>query len=57
MTWSVSRVRTKPTPGGGLELDLAVTAPSGQSTTLNVSLSSRAADELRALLRELLPRA
>jgi hypothetical protein len=56
MSWSVSRVRTKPTPGGGLEVDLAVTSPSGESSTLTVSLSSRAADELRTLLRELLPR-
>ena len=56
MSWSVSRVRTKPTPGGGLEVDLAVTSPAGESTTLTVSLSSRVADELRTLLRELLPR-
>lgn len=57
MSWSVSRVRTKPMAGGGLELDLAVTTPSGEHTTMTVSISSRAADELRALLRELLPRA
>jgi hypothetical protein len=42
--------------GGGLELDLAVKTPSGEHTTMAVSISSRAADELRALLRELLPR-
>lgn len=56
MTWSVSRVRAKPTPGGGLEVDAAFRTASGDASVLTLKLSSRATDEVRALLREMLPR-
>ena len=56
MTWSVSRVRAKPTPGGGLEVDVAFTTASAEASVLTLKLSSRATDEVRALLGEMLPR-
>ena len=57
MTVSVSRVVAKPTPGGGLTLDLSIKTPSGDASVVSVTLTSRATDEVRTLLREILPRA
>jgi len=57
MTVSVSRVISKPTPGGGLALDLSIKTSSGDASVVRVTLTSRAADEVRTLLREILPRA
>jgi hypothetical protein len=56
MTVSVSRVVAKPTPGGGLALDLSIKTPSGDASVVSVTLTSRATDEVRTLLREILPR-
>lgn len=55
MAWSVSRLYAKPTEGGGLQLDVSVTTPSGEAAMLSLTLSSVATGELRALLREILP--
>jgi hypothetical protein len=57
MTVSVSRVVAKPTPGGGLALDLSIKTPSGDASVVSVTLTSRAAEEIRTLLREMVPRA
>jgi len=56
MTVSVSRVTAKPTPGGGLELDLSIKTSTGDASVVSVTLTSRAAEEVRTLLREILPR-
>ena len=55
MTLSVSRVRTRPTPGGGLEVDLVITTSSGEASSVSLALSSRAIDDVRTLLSEMLP--
>ncbi len=57
MTLSVSRVMAKPTPGGGLTLDLSIKKPSGEASVVRLTLTSRAADEIRTILRDILPRA
>ncbi len=57
MTLSVSRVIAKPTRGGGLTLDLSIKTPSGEASVVSLTLTSRATEEVRALLRDILPRA
>ena len=57
MTLSVSRVKTRATPSGALEVDLVITPPSGEASSVSLALSSRAIDDVRARLRETLPSA
>ena len=59
MILSVSRVKTRLTPSGGLEVDLLLTMPSGEASSVSLApaLSSRATEDARALLREMPPSA
>jgi hypothetical protein len=56
MTLSVSRVIAKPTAGGGLALDLSIKTEAGETSVVSLTLTSRATEEIRALLRDILPR-
>ena len=56
MTLSVSRVIAKPTRGGGLTLDLSIKTAAGEPSVVSLTLTSRATEEVRALLRDILPR-
>ena len=53
MILSVSRVKTRLTPSGGLEVDLLITMPSGEASSVSLGLSSRTTEDARALLREM----
>jgi hypothetical protein len=56
-TWSVSRVRSQPTLGGGVALDLTVApSPASEAWVVRLALSSRVVDELREVLREMVGR-
>ena len=54
MTLSVSPVKTRATPSGALEVDLVITPPSGEASAVGPALSSRAIDDVRTLLSEML---